>query len=146
MPTASKIVAAVLFAIVGAVAAHLFIPAMPEGSQIGYFREITAGIGLLCGWWIMGRATGKGFTSAINSGLVTSVMLLAWSMLGFSIYLMVKKSTRMMYDGPMDALLGVFDLMYEYGAYLAQPATPLALVIGGVIGGLLSEVAGRKWS
>lgn len=146
MPTTAKLVAAVIFAIVGGLAAHFFAQVLPEGSYLGYFREITAGIGLLCGWLIMGRSTGKGMVQAINVGVVTSVMLLFWSMLGFSIYLMVKKSTRMMYDGPMEAVLGIFDLMIEYGALLVHPMTPATLLIGGVIGGMLTEIAARKWS
>lgn len=146
MPTAAKLVAAVLFAIVGGLAAHLFIPALPQGMAVGYFREISAAIGFVCGWLIMGRAAGRGMSAAINSGIVTSVALLFWCMLGFSIFLMVKKSTRMMYDGPMDALLGIFDMMIEYGALLVQPATPVTLLVGGVIAGLLTEAAGKKWS
>lgn len=154
MPTAAKLVAAVVFALVGGLAAHLFIPAMPEGTAISYFREISAGIGLLCGWWIMGRgtsrsvgrSTGHSYSDAISTGIVTSVAILFWCLLGFAIYFMIKRSTNMMYDGPMEAVLAVFELMYEYGAYLARPATPVALLLGGIFGGCLTEFVARRWS
>jgi hypothetical protein len=145
MPTASKFFAAIFFAGVAAFAAHLFIPMLPEGSQTNLFRELSAGIGFACGWFIMGQRIGTGVADAVNRGLVTSISMLFWCLLLFSILQMVRKSTRLMYDGPMDAVLGIFDIMLEYGALLKGPATPLALAAGGVLGGILTEAVGRRW-
>ncbi|TXH94756.1 MAG: TrgA family protein [Pseudorhodobacter sp.] len=146
MPTAPKLFAAVFFALVAGLAAHLFIPVLPEGTQTKMFRELSAAIGFLCGWLVMGRTVGRGMVEGINRGLVTSVAVLFWCLLLFSIYFMIRKSTRMMYDGPMDAVLGVLELMMEYGALLKHPATPVALLAGGVLGGALTEAVGRRWS
>lgn len=145
MPTAAKLAAAAAFAIVAAIAAHLFIPALPEGTPPGWLREVSAAIGLLCGWWIMGNRVGKGYGEAAGSGILTSALALFWVMLVFSIVTMVKRSMRMLYDGPMDAVIGVFDLMLDYGALLAAPATPVALILGGILGGWFTEWAGRRW-
>jgi len=145
MPTAPKLAAAAAFAIVAAIAAHLFIPALPEGTPPGWLREVSAAIGLLCGWWIMGNRVGKGYGEAAGSGILTSALSLFWVMLVFSIVTMVKRSMRMLYDGPMDAVIGVFDLMLDYGALLAAPATPVALILGGILGGWFTEWAGRRW-
>lgn len=145
MPTAAKLAAAAAFAIVAAIAAHLFIPALPEGTPPGWLREVSAAIGLLCGWWIMGNRVGKGYGEAAGSGILTSALSLFWVMLVFSIVTMIKRSMRMLYDGPMDAVIGVFDLMLDYGALLAAPATPVALILGGILGGWFTEWAGRRW-
>lgn len=146
MPTASKLFAAVFFALLAALAAHLFIPVLPEGTQTKMFRELSAVVGLFCGWFIMGRTTGRGMVEAINRGLLTSVAVLFWCLLLFSIYFMVRKSTRMMYDGPMDAVLGVLELMLEYGSLLKHPATPAVLAGGGVLGGVIAEAVSRRWT
>lgn len=146
MPTAAKLIAAVVFAIVALIAAITFVPHMPEGSQIGLFRELTAVIGFIVGWFVMGDLVGKGYGEAAGSGLRTSVTVVFFTLLGFSIYLMVKKSYKMVYDGPMDAVLGVFQLMMEYGQMMLVPDVLGVLAVGGVLGGVVTEWAGRRWS
>ena len=71
MPTAPKLIAAVFFACVAALAAHLFIPVLPEGTQIKMFRELSAGIGFFCGWFIMGRTVGRGMVEAQRGDTIT---------------------------------------------------------------------------
>lgn len=145
MPTAAKLVAAMAFALVAAIAAHLFIPALPEGSQTAWLREVSAAVGLLCGWWVMGPRAGKGYGEAAGSGILTSALILFWVLLIFSIVIMIKRSMKMLYDGPMEAVMGVFQLMLDHGRLLAEPATPVALVAGGIIAGGLVEWTGRRW-
>lgn len=145
MPTAAKLVAAVVFAVVAFFAAQAMIPNLPEGTQIGYLREICALLGLIVGWMVMGGLVGKGYVEAAGFGIRTSVTILFWATLGFSIYEMILRSTHMMYDGPMEALLGVFDLMIYYGKMMGDPTFLGTLLVGGIIGGLLAEAAGRRW-
>jgi len=146
MPTAAKLVAAVMFAAVGFLAAQAFVPSLPEGTQIGFLREICAVLGLIIGWLVMGRLVGKGYVEAVGFGIRTSVTVLFWAVLGFSIYEMILRSTKMMYDGPMEALLGVFDLVIYYGKMMGSPEFIATLLIGGVLGGIAAEWAGRRWS
>ena len=146
MPTASKLVAAVVFALLGAVAAQTFIKHLPKGTPLGHFLEITAAIGFIVGWLVMGKLTRKGYREAINSGMVTALILVFWALLVFSLYFMLKKSTRMMYDGPMEAVLGVFQLMFDYGKMLLVPDMLGVIIVGGMVAGLVTEWAGKRWS
>ena len=146
MPTAAKLAAAVAFALVGAIAAHLYIPVLPEGARTPWLREVSALVGALCGWVVMGPRAGRGRGESIGAGLLTSALILFWVLVIYAIAQMIERSMHMMYDGPMEAVLGVFDLMLKYGALLAAPATPVALVVGGALGGLVAEWAGRRWS
>jgi hypothetical protein len=146
MPTAAKLLAAVAFAIVAYLTAFALVPHFPEGTQIGLFREISAVIGFAVGWFVMGNLVGKGYGEAAGSGIRTSVTVVFWALLLFSIYLMVKKSMKMAYDGPMEAVLGIFELMLEYGQIMLVPDVLGVLVVGGILGGMLAEWAGRRWS
>lgn len=145
MPTAAKLISAVAFALVGWFAAQAYIPGLPEGTQTRNFPEITAALGLVIGWLVMGKAVGKGYWQALGSGLRTSVTIVFWALVGFSIYDMVVESTKMRYDGPMEAVVATFGIMIEYGALLARQDVILVLAIGGILGGLLAEAVNRRW-
>lgn len=146
MPTASKLVAAACFALLGFIAAQAFIGHLPEGTVVGFFREFTAVIGFAVGWFVMGNLTRQGYGPAIGSGVRTSLTMVFWALLVFSIYLMIKKSMRMMYDGPMEAVVGVFSVMLDHGKLLLAPDMAIILLGGGAMAGVLAEWAGRRWS
>ncbi|MGL6210400.1 MAG: TrgA family protein [Paracoccaceae bacterium] len=146
MPTAAKLVAAVLFAAFGWIGANYFIPSLPEATPIGMLRESAALIGALCGWMIMGRVAGRGYSTSIGNGISTSVAIAFWLVLFWAGYEMVVRSTKMMYDGPMDAVLGVVDLMVQYGRLMLTPEVLGTMLIGGVVTGLFAEWAARRWS
>ena len=146
MPTAAKLAAAALFAALGFIAAEIYRPLLPEGTQTGWLHLGSAAIGLLCGWLIMGRLTGKGYVTAMNSGVRVSVTVLFWAVLAFSIYVMVRRSTKMLYDGPMEAVLAVFDLMVGYGRLMLDVPFIAVVVGGGVVCGWLTEYVSRRWS
>jgi hypothetical protein len=145
MPTAAKLVSAVLFALVAAYAAHIFIPILPEGTQTGWLRQVSAAIGFLVGWQVMGRNVGKAYAESAATGLRASITALFLTLLAFSVYTMILRSTKMLYDGPMEAILGVFDLMIYYGKMMGDRTFLGVLAVGGMISGLIAEFVGRRW-
>ncbi len=145
MPTAAKIVGAVCFAIFGYFAALSVIPVLPEGTQLGRMREICAFIGLLNGWFVMGRLTGGGVRAGIGSGMRTAITIVIWALMFFAIYEMIKRSTKLRYDGPMEAVTAAFGLMLDYGRLLLTPEIIATVLIGGAIGGAITEWAGKRW-
>lgn len=145
MPTAAKIAAALAFGLLALFTAQLYVPQLPKGTDLGYFREITAAIGVVCGWWVMGRQVGRDYRAAAEVGLRTAVTIVFWALLGFSSYIMIKRSMRMMYDGPMEAVLGVFQLMVEYGQKMLVPEVVAVLLLGGMMAGLVSEWVSKRW-
>ena len=147
MPTASKLVSAIAFGLVALWAALSYIPHLPEGSSVGFFREIMAALGLLIGWRSMGRNAGRGFRQSCSYGLRTSVLIVFWALLGFSVYIMLQRSTQLIYHADAGrALLDVPRLMLDYGKLLVVPNVLIALVVGGLVGGLLAELTARRWS
>lgn len=146
MPTAAKLVAAGVFFIVGWIAANAYVPILGVGAAAGFFRELVGLLGALIGWRVMGAEAGNGYRQAIGSGLKTSILLVFFALLLFSVREMVFLSMKMRYDGPMNAVLDVFKLMLERGQELATGAIIGTLVIGGIIGGIITEKASRRWS
>ena len=145
MPTTAKLVAAAWFAAIGWLAANAHIPALGPEPQYGFFREITAFIGLLCGWLVMGRLTGGGMIEALGNGLRTSVTLAFLAVLLFSVWEMIGESMKMRYGGPMDAVLGAVKLMLANFRDMGTVGVLGVLILGGIIGGMLAEWAHRKW-
>ncbi|MEO8243830.1 MAG: TrgA family protein [bacterium] len=144
MPTAAKLVAAVAFALVGWLTARAYIPQLPEGTNTGFFPEITAALGFAIGWLTLGPNVGRGYVEALSYGLRTSIFLVFWALLGFSIYYMVLRSTKMIYHNAGEAVLDVPLLMLQYGKLLAASEVIMTLVIGGILGGWVAEFA-RRW-
>lgn len=147
MPTAAKLVAALCFAIVGWLAANAHVPSLGENATVGAFRELTALMGMVIGWRVMGNLVGQGYGEAMGSGLRTSVTLAFFALLLFCSYLMVRKSmTTNAYGGsPMSAVLDVFKLMMEQARAMATVGVLGVLILGGLLGGALSEYTRRRW-
>lgn len=147
MPTAAKLVSAVTFALVGLWAAIAYIPQLPEGSSTGQFPAIMAALGFLIGWRSMGRNAGRGWGESIGYGLRTSALIVIWALLGFAVYTMLMKSTRQLYRGdPGRAVMDVPDIMMQYGKLVIAPEVLVALVVGGLAGGLIAEMTARRWT
>lgn len=145
MPTAAKLFGAFGFALLGWVSAHLYSKGLPEGAQVGLLREGVAFLGMVSGWRVMGAGAGRGYYPAAGTGIRAMIVMVFFSLLLFSIYLMVLKSTKMLYDGPMEAVLGIFDLMLDYGRLLLNADVLVTLFAGSILAGWLSEFAGRHW-
>lgn len=144
MPTAAKLIAALFFAALGWVLADIYVPGLDRGPNVGRLREICALVGLICGWRVMGALVGLGMGLAAGSGLRTAATMAFFCFLGFSTYEMVLQSTKMVYEGPMEAVLGIFEIMVFYLAIALTPAFLGTLVVGGALGGWLAELTHRR--
>jgi len=145
MPTAAKLVAAVVFAGVGYLASELIRAALPEGQPAGWLLPVCTLLPMTIGWRVMGKLVGKNYGVSMNNGLYVVVLSTVSVNFVFATALMIKKSRRLQYDGPMEALVDVFAPMLEYGLLLLNPAVLGVLLVGGFVGGVLSEWAHRKF-
>jgi hypothetical protein len=146
MPTGAKAMSAISFAVVGWLLANAYVPNMPQVQPVGLFRELTALIGLVVGWKVMGTSVGKGYIAAAGAGLKTVIVLIFMALLLFATYEMLLKSVKMVYDGPMDAVLDIFLGMYDRAGPLVSTGVVTVMVVGGMIGGILAENANRRWT
>lgn len=145
MPTGAKLMAAVSFAILGWIIANAYVPNMPDAQETGLFREGVALVGAIVGWRVMGPSVGKGYLEAAGSGIKTVVLLVFFALLLFSTYEMLMNSVKMRYDGPMEAALDVLMTMVRRSEALGSLNVIGTMLIGGMVAGILSENAGRRW-
>ncbi|MEL6520061.1 MAG: TrgA family protein [Pseudomonadota bacterium] len=147
MPTASKLVAGLTFALVAMFASEVFKPLLPEGTQVGLLTPLNSFIGFLCGWIVMGKLVGRGYYSAAGAGVRTSCTVLFFALVLWSCYQMILLSTRLRYDGPMDALTGMMGMIVEYFLLMGtDPQGPIILIVGGILGGFLAEWISERFA
>ncbi|SIN97197.1 TrgA family protein [Vannielia litorea] len=155
MPTATKLMSALAFAVLAFFASEVFKPLLPEGTKSGMLSFVNAGIGLVCGWLIMGRLAGRGKFAAGGAGVRTALATTFWCLVFWSIWEMLRLSTRPgTYAGPVEAVNGSFGLMFDNlililtdprigftlgeGTYFL-PQVPLVLIVGGMLCGWFAE-------
>jgi hypothetical protein len=145
MPTAAKLVAALLLGALGLVASEVIKTILPASTDFGMFSLVNTAIGFVCGWIIVGNRAGRGFSAAISNGFTGMVALVFWGLFVQAANEMTRLAMRHRYDGPVEALADVFQIMVDYGAQMLNAQLLLLLLLGSIGVGLLSEIASRHW-
>lgn len=128
-------------------ASSVFIPLLPEGTQVGMLLPLNSFIGFLCGWLVMGRLVGRGYYASAGVGVRTSCTVLFFALLLWSCYEMVLLSTRLRYDGPMEALTDMMSMIVDYTLLLgSDPQGPIILLVGGILSGFLAEWCAERFA
>lgn len=145
MPTGAKLMAAASFAVVGWVMANYYALNMPDAAAGGPMREAAAAVGAIVGWKVMGPSVGRGYVEAAGSGIKTAAALALIALFMLALREMLANSVKMRYDGALDAILDVFQLMAQRSGALFSLGVFGTILFGGIAAGLLSENAGRRW-
>ncbi len=145
MPTGAKLMAAASFAVVGWVLASFYSVNMPDATAAGPIREGAAVVGAITGWKVMGPSVGKGYLEAAGAGIKTSVVLVVAALFFLALGEMLENSVNMRYEGALEAFLDIFQTMARRSDALLSLGVFGTLLLGGVLGGLLTENAGRRW-
>ncbi|NOC44895.1 MULTISPECIES: TrgA family protein [unclassified Ruegeria] len=145
MPTASRLVAAVCLVVLAFLVSGMVIENGEEGKDYGYFTYVNMALGAICGWKIMGKRAGRGWTAGINNGLTGVASLIFWALFVQGCYRMFDLAMRNRYGGPFEAVMAIFSIGIDYGKQLIYPEILVTLAIGAVVAGLATEQASRKW-
>jgi hypothetical protein len=143
MISSNKLVAASCLAIIGGLVAEFVKPQMPEGSNFGNMTLISAGVGLVVGWRVMGRRAGR--SSSLELGLVGVAALVFWGLVLFGLIEMFRLAMRRRLDEPVEAMERAVTVALEYGLYLLHPSVLITLLMGAVISGIFTNYAARNW-
>ena len=145
MPTMGRLVGAIFFGALAWYTSLLIIPLFPEGKNLGLFQEVNTVFGLIAGWTVAGPRAGLGYVAAFSYGLTALVAMVVMALFFNSSVVMVEQSLRKRYDGPGEAVTDVFQMFVEHGAMMGTPEIIGTLLIGGIVGGLVTEFFGRRF-
>ena len=145
MPTGAKLMAALSFAVVGWVLANYYAMNAVDSATLGPVREVSALVGAVVGWKLMGPSVGKGYVEAAGAGIKTAVVLAVVALFLLGLKEMLDNSVKMRYDGALDAILDIFQTMVKRSEGLLSLGVFGTILLGGIIAGLLTENAGRRW-
>lgn len=145
MPTAARLVAAAGLALIAFIVSGQVIPLLPEGMDVGYFTPINMAVGAVSGWVVMGKRAGRGTVPAINNGLGGVAVMLFWALFIYACLEMFDRAMRNRYGGPFEAVAAIFELIAEYGLLILVGNIIATVLIGGVLTGLATEAASKRW-
>lgn len=134
MPTGAKLIGAIAFAALAYFVSDLIKPLLPEGSRMGLLSPLNALVGCVMGWTIMGKGAGISYRQTFGYGLTTLIATAFWCLLVWAGYEMLKRSLRLYYDGPVEALQEMAQLFVEY----AQLTAVNEVVWPGIVGALFA--------
>ncbi len=145
MPTFGKLTAAVLFAALAYYVSldvqALFIEERPLPT-LAYWNVL---FGAICGWRIGGARAGQGATGAIGYGLTATAALAATALFFHSGAEMIKRSLRNQYDGPVEGIISIMELMLDFGQRIATPEILAMSFGGGVAIAIVADFVGRRY-
>lgn len=145
MPTTGKGVAAILMAILAWYASEMFRPLMPDGTGFGWFNEVNVALGVLSGWIVIGSRLNYGYNNAIGAGLTGVGALVFWAVFLQSFNEMLRLALENRYDGPVEGVVSIFEIGIDYLFTMWHMPLIVLLVVGGIVIGLVSELAARRW-
>lgn len=147
MPTAAKLVAAVVCAIVAYLAAAQYAAVIPDGRPAGLLREVSAVVGFLCGWFVLGNFLMKprGQIEAMGTGMRTSVTMTFILLMAFSVWEMLLRAIDGRYKNPLDSILDIFGRALVLGKPIFTPGVLGVLLLGGLFAGVVAHYASTRW-
>lgn len=145
MPTAAKLIAALALALTAAIAAGVYVQANPEVPIGARFIGTNAVVGFFAGWYALGSNPGNGIFDAALAGLRSLVFLLIGAGMVFAGYF-VSNNLQQFRDKDITSMpLTFIEKTFENVVAALTMDIAIVLVIGGILSGLASYAASRRW-
>lgn len=148
MPDASRLVAAICLAVVAFILSGLIMPVFEESqgdTNFGWFIWVNVVVAIMVGWVSMGKRAGRGVSAAVTNGITGVFLLLLWGLFIQACNEMTRLAMKNRYDGPIEAIAAVFQIMAEWGLLILYPTFLITAVVGAFVTGILTEYAWRTW-
>ncbi len=146
MPTAAKLISAIMFAIIFWWAGGLYVAHEPTGVILNRLPEKAAMFGAICGWRVLGNEVGSGYILAVSAAIRAMIAGGFWALLCNAIIIMFERAFDRAYRTMIDAFEGMFGLMLQYGKPALEADVVTTLIFGAIITGILAEWTSKRWS
>lgn len=146
MPTTGKAVAALGLAVIAWYASEMIRPLMPEGTSFGWFNEFNVFLALIVGWVVIGTRLNRGYMDGISAGLTGVVALVFWALFFQSLNEMLRLALENRYSGPVEGIVSIFEIAFDFGSKIVYMPLIVWLVVGGAVLGLICEWVAKRWS
>ena len=145
MPTAARLVAALSLAALACLITPQLQPLLPDGTDFLKVTGVNSGLGIILGWWLVGTRTGCDFWGRVNNGVTGASALLLLGVLVQGAAKMTDHAYRRLFGDPFEALASILLFALDYFLVIAVPHVLMTVLLGGVLCGLLTEFAARRW-
>ncbi|ABD54908.1 TrgA family protein [Jannaschia sp. CCS1] len=145
MPTGAKLVGAILFFGIGWVAAMQAKLTFEEGTAATYFNITIAMIGFFNGWMLVGKRAGEGIAFGAANGVRASAQIAVLGLIIFALRTMFLRSANLRYSSIGEATTEAMDLLVQYSLQAMTVPIWTVLIVGGFVGGILTELAAKVW-
>ena len=146
MPTSARLAAAVCYGVLAWIVSGMVIEVIVEKENWGNFQPFNALVGLVVGWFIVGKRVGVDYVTAIGIGFTGMIAAVFWVIFIHSFNTMLSLALDRRFDGPVEALLSVFKIGIDYSTYLVHVHIIVTLIVGGILSGMIAEYVDRRWS
>lgn len=145
MPTGAKLIGAIIFCLTGALAAWIGVPGLPDGRQPGLLIPISALTGIWFGWRLVGTHVSGSLRQALVLSVRTVAMMLVATLFFIAGEEAYQRSIKLRYDGPVEAVTDIANLMLFFGQMAIQGPVFTVLLLGIMIGAVFVRWAGRTF-
>ena len=146
MPTAAKLMAAIIFAITGYLTADAVRALLPESAPAKQLTVWSVVIPVNCGWRVIGKYVPRGgYAQRLNAGVYAMAVAVFFTVGACAVAEMIERSMDKQYSGPVEAILNMFGILLELGQLLLHPAPLAIMAVGAVSAGVLGLWSHRKW-
>ena len=145
MPTVGKVVAALTFGAVAVYVSLLIQDMYAEERPFDNLAWINACLAAIVAWRVAGRRAGTGYNAAFGYWLTTTIAVIFVCLFFNSFADMIRQSMRMQYDGPMEGIVDIASIMWDYGQEIATQDNLLTAFGGGLIAAMITEFFGRRF-
>lgn len=146
MPTAAKLVGGICLALTAMIAAQVFLNSYSGVYPVGLKFLLGNGIvGFFAGWYALGKNPGRGIIAAAGNGMRSLVFLLIGSGMLFAGIFVLGNLERNNFKDPVDLPLLWVQTSFDFVVEALVAPVLIALVIGGIVSGIVTYLASRRW-